>query len=97
MSLREEHSPMWWTPQAACKEEDPELFFPKKPDVGEVAVTNAKAAKEICATCPVLMECREYALDNPAMQGVWGGMTHPERLRARAERREAAGYFKVSQ
>ena len=39
----------------------------------------AGAAKAICATCPVLEQCREYALSAHEPYGIWGGMTEEER------------------
>ena len=38
-----------------------------------------KAAKEICADCPVQMLCREYAVMANEPTGIWGGMTTVER------------------
>jgi len=40
-------------------------------------------AKNICRTCPVLTACRDYALDNPALSGTWGGLTEQDRHRIR--------------
>ena len=34
-------------------------------------------AKSVCATCPVLDECRDAGRDEPS--GIWGGMTKKER------------------
>lgn len=42
-------------------------------------------AKKICATCPVLKECAEHALQHEHY-GVWGGMSERERRRVRAKR-----------
>lgn len=39
-----------------------------------------EAAKFVCGDCPVLEECREYALTNFLDYGVWGQMTHRDRL-----------------
>jgi WhiB family redox-sensing transcriptional regulator len=39
---------------------------------------NAERAKAICETCPVIVECREYALEWE-LHGIWGGMTEKER------------------
>lgn len=45
-------------------------------------------AKIVCYDCPVLMQCRDYALANPGLSGTWGGLTEQERARTR--RRAAA-------
>ena len=60
-----------------------DLFFPTR---GQ----SSAPAKAICARCPVLDTCREYALANGERFGVWGGMSEKER-RAERARRKAAG------
>lgn len=78
-------------PDLACRNEDPELFFPK---VGQ----RAEAAKALCGGCPALAECRAYGLSLPwnALYGVWGGLSQEERKVAQADGRApcgtAAGY-----
>lgn len=37
-----------------------------------------KIAKKICAGCPELAPCREFAMNNKC-EGVWGGLTERER------------------
>lgn len=49
-----------------------------------------EAAKKVCKTCVVIHPCREYALANPSIKGVLGGMTYTERVRVRKARRLAA-------
>lgn len=39
---------------------------------------NADKALELCAACPVITPCRDYALEWE-MHGIWGGMTERER------------------
>ena len=66
----------WWA-SAACREADPELFFPvasRGPAVGEIA-----RAKAVCAVCRVRRQCLQYALATHQMHGVWGGTTEDER------------------
>jgi WhiB family redox-sensing transcriptional regulator len=36
-------------------------------------------AKEICADCSVLNECRAYAIEIGEQHGIWGGLTEKER------------------
>jgi WhiB family redox-sensing transcriptional regulator len=82
-----------WRNRAACLEENPELFFP----IGNSGPAQAQIAeaKAVCARCPVLAECRAWALDNPKLAefGVFGGMSEDERRaavrRARRSRRTA--------
>jgi WhiB family redox-sensing transcriptional regulator len=54
-----------WMADAACKGLTA-LFFPEP---GE----NPTAAREICAECPVAVECLEYAETNNERHGVWAG------------------------
>ncbi|AOZ72372.1 hypothetical protein BK816_02875 [Boudabousia tangfeifanii] len=68
---------MEWRSEAACLEEDPELFFP----IGSsaAALRQAEAAKAVCQRCPVMDECLNWALDNPAEFGIWGGTDESQR------------------
>ena len=58
-----------WQAQAACRDEDPDLFFPT---AGNVAKTVAQATA-ICDRCPVLADCGTYADAADEAWGVWGG------------------------
>ena len=49
-------------------------------------------AKRICAACPVMTECREWALTEQIPWGMWGGMTERERTKKLGKRRNMAGY-----
>jgi WhiB family transcriptional regulator, redox-sensing transcriptional regulator len=82
---------MDWRAEAACMNEDPELFFP----IGTTgpAVDQAHEAKRVCARCVVREPCLEFALDTRQDAGVWGGLTEDERRslrRARQRRRRMA-------
>jgi WhiB family redox-sensing transcriptional regulator len=79
---------MEWLSDAACRDVDPELFFP----VGATgpAVVQARRAKAVCRRCPVIQECGEWALGNREITGVWGGMDDEERRAERTARRRAA-------
>jgi WhiB family redox-sensing transcriptional regulator len=79
---------MDWRNDAACKDEDPDVFFP----IGTtgIAVDQVEDAKRICARCPVQEPCLEFALASNQDAGVWGGLTEDERRtlkRARQRRR----------
>lgn len=65
--------------EAACRGEDPELFFPVT-ETGPGA-RQAARAKAVCARCPVTSACLAYALDNGLAHGVFGGLTGSERRR----------------
>lgn len=71
-----------WRGSALCAEVDPELWFPEKGVPGEAA--HGRAAKKICAACPVQAQCLEYALSLSGvvrLQGIWAGTNEPARLR----------------
>lgn len=80
-----------WQSRAACRDEDPELFFPVS-DMGPGA-RQAEQARSVCARCPVRAECLGYALDNGLDHGVFGGTTERERrqlIRRQRSRPQAA-------
>jgi len=67
---------------AACGKPgaDPELWLSNSPLLRE-------AAKHVCGTCPVLADCREWAIGGGHLAaGVLGGMTPVERIRERRRR-----------
>jgi WhiB family redox-sensing transcriptional regulator len=66
-----------WRDRAACRDEDPELFFP----IGNTgpALLQIKEAKAICRRCPVRPACLRWSLDNQVTDGIWGGVDQDER------------------
>lgn len=70
-----------WAARGSCRGADPELFFPDAPFPDQEA-----RAKAICATCPVIAECRAYAVRAGESEGIWGGLTTAERRRLRFPR-----------
>ncbi|MGW1378860.1 WhiB family transcriptional regulator [Streptomyces sp. NPDC002446] len=82
---------MDWRHNAACRVEDPELFFP----VGSngPALLQVEMAKTVCRRCPVMGQCLQWALEYRQDAGVWGGMSEDERqaMRRRAARNRARG------
>jgi WhiB family transcriptional regulator, redox-sensing transcriptional regulator len=66
-----------WRHSSACRDEDPELFFP----VGTTgpAERQVEAAKAVCRRCMVTSECLAWALDTGQDAGVWGGLSEDER------------------
>jgi WhiB family redox-sensing transcriptional regulator len=61
-----------WMLHAACKGLDPSVFFGSKREV-------SPEAAEVCARCPVDLECLQYALERPELEGCWGGSTEVQR------------------
>ncbi|GAA3478899.1 WhiB family transcriptional regulator [Streptomyces yanii] len=76
-----------WRMHAACRDEDPDLFFP----IGSTgpALVQTEEAKEVCRGCPVREQCLEWAMENGQGSGVWGGLGEAERraLKRRTRRR----------
>jgi hypothetical protein len=68
-----------WADQAACKRMEPNLWFPSRGGTSEFAL-------EVCSMCPVKIECAEYAIPDPGLQGIWGGLMKEERDRIRSRR-----------
>ncbi|GAA1228374.1 WhiB family transcriptional regulator [Prauserella halophila] len=74
-----------WVQDAACRDEDPELFFPVS-DTGPGSQQAARA-KAVCARCPVRDLCLQQALDNGLDFGIFGGLTQEERRELARRRR----------
>jgi WhiB family redox-sensing transcriptional regulator len=68
-----------WRARAACRTEDPDLFFP----VGNTgpALYQIEEAKAVCRRCPVMERCLQWALDSGQEHGVWGGLSEDDRRR----------------
>jgi WhiB family redox-sensing transcriptional regulator len=73
-----------WRAYAACRQADPETFFPV--GTGEAALAQAERAKQVCAACPVRNPCLDWALATGQEIGVWGGAAAEERRALRAQR-----------
>lgn len=58
-----------WRDQSACLGSDISFFDGHR---------TAKA-KAVCAKCPVIKECLEFAITTGQDHGVWGGLTEAER------------------
>jgi WhiB family redox-sensing transcriptional regulator len=65
-----------WEARAACRGMPVETFVIKR---GEPTA----AAKAVCARCPVVGECLDYALADSSLSGVWGGTSTHERTALR--------------
>lgn len=71
---------MYWHDRAACREEDPELFFPTATS-GPDHDRQVTMAKSVCERCDVRHECLEDAIARQIKDGIWGGLTDVERKR----------------
>ena len=68
-----------WQDQAACRDRPLELFFHEHNERGLTRTRRQAAAKRICNTCPVIEECRDFALAARIPYGTWGGQSEEER------------------
>lgn len=69
-----------WMADGACRNSDPDLFFPLH---GE----SAEAAKGVCDGCEAREECLAFALAEGIEHGVWGGLS-PRQRAALGRKRE---------
>lgn len=75
--------PTKWMAQGNCRNFAPAVFFPADG-------AGVDRARKVCATCPVVKTCLEYALAEHIDHGVWGGCSERERRRIAKRRRVAA-------
>ena len=79
-----------WQEDASCRSVDPELFFHGDMERGLDKQEKLKQAKQICSTCPVIQECRDFAINTRQDFGIWGGLDENEiyvlRLKIRKEK-----------
>jgi WhiB family redox-sensing transcriptional regulator len=70
-----------WREDAACRDTDPDLFFP----VGSTgpALDQIMNAKSVCTACEAQESCLEFALATNQESGIWGGTTEEERRKLR--------------
>ncbi|MEY2567524.1 MAG: WhiB family transcriptional regulator, redox-sensing transcriptional regulator [Actinomycetota bacterium] len=70
-----------WRDHAACRDTEPDLFFP----VGTTgpALEQIEAAKAVCRMCDSQAPCLEFALATNQESGVWGATSEEERRKLR--------------
>ena len=77
---------------AACRGLNPSLFIPEQGDA-----VGARRAKAVCATCPVIDDCLEFAMRKHGnvdgglsfIDGIYGGTNYLDRRQLRQERERA--------
>lgn len=72
-----------WRELAACRDTDPDLFFP----VGTTgpAIEQIEAAKRVCMECEAREPCLEFALSTNQDSGIWGATSEEERRKLRRQ------------
>ncbi len=83
-----------WQLLGSCRGEDPAVFFHPEGERGPARAAREAAAKAICASCPVRIQCAEHSLAVREPYGVWGGLSEDDReaiYRGNRTRLPAAG------
>ena len=90
-----------WREHAACRGADPELFTARDHDElgGRSTPEYVQRALKICATCPVVDECRQFAdsRTDALTVGVWGGEYRSRRLAEQRQHLSGTGPFAAVQ
>lgn len=68
-----------WQELGSCRDADPMLFFHPQNERGSSRIRRDQNAKRICASCPVRLECADYAIRAREPYGVWGGLSEDDR------------------
>ena len=69
-----------WQVEAQCRGMSSAFFFHPWGERGPARDARVERAKEVCARCPVILQCRSFALTVQEQYGVWGGLSEDERL-----------------
>lgn len=65
-----------WQLKGICRNHpEPELWTPDPPSVEDKSME----AKRLCHECPVMLQCRQWALARKEAWGVWGGLSEGDR------------------
>ncbi|MFD8724982.1 WhiB family transcriptional regulator [Streptomyces sp. NPDC059629] len=80
-----------WREHAACRAEDPDLFFP----IGTTgpSLHQTRRAKAVCERCPAREPCLRWAMETEQTVGIWGGTTEAERRLLARRQQPAARRF----
>lgn len=79
MSTTIKQGELAWANRAACKGLT-EMFFGELKEKPRIRQARERAAIAVCKTCPVMLQCRNFARENKEL-GVWGGETEDDRYR----------------
>jgi WhiB family redox-sensing transcriptional regulator len=71
--------PAYWRQDAACRDGDPDAFFPPDGRNTKARAAAETRARKICGGCAVRRACLATALFRQEEHGVWGGLTSDER------------------
>jgi WhiB family transcriptional regulator, redox-sensing transcriptional regulator len=68
-----------WQVRAACRGIDTANFYHPENERGPSRTKRELRAKAVCSGCPVIENCRRWALSTREPYGVWGGLSAEER------------------
>ncbi len=68
-----------WQELGLCRSVDPLLFFHPQNERGSSRSRRDQSAKRVCVSCPVQLECADYAIRAREPYGVWGGLSEEDR------------------
>lgn len=68
-----------WQRFGRCRGLDPSLFFHPENERGSARRRRVASAKDVCAACPVMAQCRAHALAVREPYGIWGGLSEEDR------------------
>jgi WhiB family redox-sensing transcriptional regulator len=96
-SLPSPHEGDWdWAVGAACRGSGTQNFYHPDAERGPSKARREAKAKAVCATCPVITNCLEWALSAREPYGIWGGTTVEDRERILAHRRRIAQLSEIA-
>src|SRR5258707_14099848 len=83
--------PNWgWQDDAACRGKDVVLFFGPDGERQPERDVRERKAKAVCGSCPVRIDCLNYAVARPEKYGTCGGLDEDERSLERRRRMRCA-------
>jgi hypothetical protein len=80
----------------ACKGMPTEWWFPENPTTPQMSINSARAV-EICDGCHEKERCLEFAVDNPKIAGIWGGLGWKQRQRIRIMKNRRAAAARLNE
>ncbi|WP_155926722.1 WhiB family transcriptional regulator [Mycolicibacterium sp. CBMA 234] len=69
-----------WQSEARCRTMDTNIFFHPDAERGLARRQRVEQAKQICSTCPVIMQCADFASRSQEPFGTWGGISETDRM-----------------
>ena len=68
-----------WSDQAACRTRRPADWDTVKVNNATSVTEDVERAKDVCVSCPVMMDCLVHGIVFEKTDQVWGGLTDEER------------------